>query len=119
MDAGHGDNTDDKLNFLPHMDAARLVEGYRSVLKRIYSCEAYYERVRLYLSRTEPAERRTQNQAAVDDQGQCAGLRYVDRAPGGFWAAALELLEVSNDGGHTLSALRGRGHDSGGDGLSL
>src|SRR5271157_2582750 len=54
VDAGHGDNTCDKLNFLPHMDAAKLVEGYRSVLKRIYSCEAYYERVRLYLSRTQP-----------------------------------------------------------------
>jgi radical SAM superfamily enzyme YgiQ (UPF0313 family) len=54
LDAGHGDNTGDKLNFLPRMDATRLVEGYRSVLKRIYSCEAYYERVRLYLSRTQP-----------------------------------------------------------------
>jgi hypothetical protein len=36
------------------MDATQLVEGYRSVLKRIYSCEAYYERVKLYLSRTQP-----------------------------------------------------------------
>jgi radical SAM superfamily enzyme YgiQ (UPF0313 family) len=65
LDAGHGDNTDDKLNFLPSMDAQRLVEGYRSVLKRIYSCEAYYERVKLYLSRTHPRpgrhERATQN----------------------------------------------------------
>lgn len=52
LDAGHGDNTDDKLNFLPNMDPTRLVEGYRSVLKRIYSCEAYYERVKIYLSRT-------------------------------------------------------------------
>jgi hypothetical protein len=54
LNAGHGDNTGDKLNFLPHMDAAKLVEGYRSVLTRIYSCEAYYERVKLYLSRTHP-----------------------------------------------------------------
>ena len=54
LHAGHGDNTDDKLNFLPRMDAARLVEGYRSVLKQIYSCEAYYERVKLFLSRTHP-----------------------------------------------------------------
>ena len=54
LDAGHGDNTDDKLNFVPAMDATQLVEGYRSVLKRIYSCEAYYERVKLYLSRTHP-----------------------------------------------------------------
>jgi radical SAM superfamily enzyme YgiQ (UPF0313 family) len=54
LDAGHGDNTDDKLNFLPKMDAEQLVAGYRSVLKRIYSCEAYYERVKLYLSRIQP-----------------------------------------------------------------
>ncbi|MGD0941202.1 MAG: B12-binding domain-containing radical SAM protein [Terracidiphilus sp.] len=54
VDAGDGDNTCDKLNFLPKMDAATLVEGYRSVLTRIYSCEAYYERVKLYLSRTQP-----------------------------------------------------------------
>jgi radical SAM superfamily enzyme YgiQ (UPF0313 family) len=61
LDAGHGDNTDDKLNFLPHMDPEKLVEGYRSVLKRIYSCEAYYERVKLYLNRTQPltGERKT------------------------------------------------------------
>lgn len=49
-----GDNTSVSLNFLPRMNATKLVEGYRSVLKQIYSCDAYYERVRLYLSRTEP-----------------------------------------------------------------
>jgi radical SAM superfamily enzyme YgiQ (UPF0313 family) len=54
LDAGGGNNTDSKLNFLPRMDAAKLVEGYRSVLKRIYSCEPYYERVKLYLNRTQP-----------------------------------------------------------------
>src|ERR1035438_2620854 len=54
VNAGGGDNTGDKLNFLPHMDAARLVEGYRSVMKRIYSHEAYYERVKLLLSRCHP-----------------------------------------------------------------
>jgi len=54
LDAGHGNNTSEHLNFLPHMDATRLVEGYRSVLKRIYNCDAYYERVKLYLNRTQP-----------------------------------------------------------------
>ncbi len=54
LNMGDGDNTDDKLNFIPHMNAEKLVEGYRSVLKRIYSCEAYYERVKLYLNRTQP-----------------------------------------------------------------
>jgi len=54
LDAGHGDNTGEHLNFLPHMDATRLVEGYRSVLQRIYNCDAYLKRVELYLSRTQP-----------------------------------------------------------------
>ena len=49
-----GDNTGVSLNFLPRMNAAKLVEGYRSVLKQIYSCDAYYDRVKLYLSRTQP-----------------------------------------------------------------
>ncbi len=54
LDAGLGNNTGEHINFLPHMDATKLVEGYRSVLKRIYGCEAYYERVKLYLNRTMP-----------------------------------------------------------------
>ena len=49
-----GDNTSVSLNFLPSMDAEKLLEGYRSVLNQIYSCEAYYDRVKLYLSRTQP-----------------------------------------------------------------
>jgi radical SAM superfamily enzyme YgiQ (UPF0313 family) len=55
VDAGGGNNTFcDRLNFLPRMDAAKLFEGYREVMNRIYSCEAYYERVKLFLSRTQP-----------------------------------------------------------------
>jgi len=54
LDMDAGNNTGDHLNFLPHMDAAKLVEGYRSVLDRIYGCEAYYDRVKLYLNRTHP-----------------------------------------------------------------
>jgi radical SAM superfamily enzyme YgiQ (UPF0313 family) len=68
LDAGHGDNTGDKLNFLPHMDAAKLIEGYRSVLKRIYSCEAYYERVKLYLNRTQPKPAKRLGQQPVSRQ---------------------------------------------------
>ncbi len=51
---GDGNNTGCELNFLPRMNAARLVEGYRSVLRRIYDHDAYYERVREYLSRCRP-----------------------------------------------------------------
>jgi len=54
LNAGGGNNVACDLNFIPRMDAARLVEGYRSVMRRIYSPAAYYERVRVLLSRCQP-----------------------------------------------------------------
>ena len=39
-----GNNTDWSLNFVPKMDAARLVEGYKSILRTIYSPHEYYQR---------------------------------------------------------------------------
>jgi len=58
LSSGNGNNTDCKLNFLPRMNAARLVDGYRSVLQRIYACDAYYERAKLFLSRCQPGQQR-------------------------------------------------------------
>ncbi|MGC2638021.1 MAG: radical SAM protein [Acidobacteriaceae bacterium] len=54
LDAGGGNNTDCALNFLPRMDPHRLMEGYRSVLRRIYSREAFYARAQAYLQRCRP-----------------------------------------------------------------
>ena len=55
VDAGGGNNAFcERLNFLPSMDPAKLVEGYHQVLTKIYSCEAYYDRVKIYLSRAHP-----------------------------------------------------------------
>ncbi len=39
-----GNNTDASLNFIPKMDAARLVEGYKNILRNIYSPAEYYQR---------------------------------------------------------------------------
>ncbi len=57
LHAGDGNNTGCELNFLPRMNSGQLVEGYRSVLRQIYSREAYYARVRAYLSRCRPQYR--------------------------------------------------------------
>ena len=57
LHAGAGNNTSISLNFLPRMDATKLVEGYRSVLERIYSSEAYYKRVKLFLKRIQTVTR--------------------------------------------------------------
>jgi len=39
-----GSNTDCVLNFVPKMDASRLIEGYKSILRNIYSPREYYAR---------------------------------------------------------------------------
>ena len=54
---GDGNNTNGNLNILPIMDGKRFVEGYRSVMKRLYDQDSYYERVRHFLSQYQPATR--------------------------------------------------------------
>jgi radical SAM superfamily enzyme YgiQ (UPF0313 family) len=61
---GTGDNMETSLNYVPKMDPQRLLEGYRSILKRIYDCDAYYERVRRFLARYHPVHRA---QHSLDD----------------------------------------------------
>ncbi len=58
VNEGNGNNMDCTLNFIPKMDPQRLVEGYRSILQRIYHPDAYYERVRRFLTQYSPAHRR-------------------------------------------------------------
>jgi radical SAM superfamily enzyme YgiQ (UPF0313 family) len=51
---GTGDNTDFRLNFVPKMNSERLIQGYQSILERIYGAEAYYQRVRRFLAEYHP-----------------------------------------------------------------
>lgn len=44
IEASHGNNTDCSINFVPRMDAERLVEGYKQILRTIYSSHEYYKR---------------------------------------------------------------------------
>ncbi|QQS42502.1 MAG: B12-binding domain-containing radical SAM protein [Acidobacteriota bacterium] len=46
-----GNNTDCTLNFVPKMERSRLIEGYKKVLKNIYSPREYYRRALDCLSR--------------------------------------------------------------------
>jgi radical SAM superfamily enzyme YgiQ (UPF0313 family) len=49
-----GNNTDCSLNFIPRMDATRLVEGYKSLLQTIYSPGEYYQRALECLKQVAP-----------------------------------------------------------------
>lgn len=46
-----GNNTDCSLNFVPKMNEKRLIEGYKAILRNIYSSHEYYKRALDCLSR--------------------------------------------------------------------
>ncbi len=49
-----GDNTDGSTNIIPKMDMTVLKEGYDTILKKIYSAEGFYARVKTFLSTYNP-----------------------------------------------------------------
>ena len=49
-----GDNTDFSLNFIPKMDKAILLDGYKKVIKGIYGGHEYYHRVSKFIERFTP-----------------------------------------------------------------
>lgn len=55
-----GDNTSMSLNFIPRMDSAELISGYRKVVGTIYSPENYYRRVINFLREFRPVKTGTQ-----------------------------------------------------------
>ncbi len=44
-----GSNTDCSMNFIPKMNYDDLIEGYKSIIRNIYSPKPYYKRVRKFL----------------------------------------------------------------------
>jgi len=44
-----GSNTDFSMNFIPKMNSADLVKGYKLIIQNIYSVKPYYQRVRQFL----------------------------------------------------------------------
>ncbi len=44
-----GNNVDSSLNFVPRMNPQTLIDGYKSILKTIYSQKAYFERIVTFL----------------------------------------------------------------------
>jgi radical SAM superfamily enzyme YgiQ (UPF0313 family) len=53
-----GNNTDFTINFIPKMDSEKLLNGYKSIIKKIYSPKFYYERVMLFLKTFEPGKKK-------------------------------------------------------------
>jgi radical SAM superfamily enzyme YgiQ (UPF0313 family) len=51
-----GDNVDGTTNIIPRMGIDRLLDGYRSIMKQIYSPKNYYRRVRTLLEELKAPE---------------------------------------------------------------
>lgn len=86
MDAG-------ALNFVPKMGAAKLLEGYRYVLDRLYEPRAYYRRVLKFLRRRGTALKRRQRPHHALRLGELAAalrilwrLGFRERGRLSFWA---------------------------------
>jgi radical SAM superfamily enzyme YgiQ (UPF0313 family) len=81
----------------PH-GCRRLVEGYRSVLKRIYGCEAYYERVKLYLNRTQPKPEKRRGRQPVSRQ------QWMTRANARAFVTSMCARESSGASGGVIGS---------------
>jgi len=49
-----GDNVDGTTNIIPNMNLDTLREGYKNILRHIYSPEHYYQRVKTFLREYKP-----------------------------------------------------------------
>ena len=91
VDEGSGNNVECRLNFIPKTDPHRLVEGYRSILRRIYDPDQYYERVRRFLAEFHPGCRARRSLSDYVALGRCIlkqGLLGEARAS--YWKFFLE-----------------------------
>jgi radical SAM superfamily enzyme YgiQ (UPF0313 family) len=84
-----GNNTDGSLNFIPRMDAARLVEGYKALLRTIYSPGEYYRRALGCLERVTSAAPEPRRQSLAAEALTLARVLFAlgvrDPARGEFW----------------------------------
>ncbi len=58
LHAFSGSNTDLTINFIPKMNRETLINGYKSVVERIYSPKIYYARVKTFMKDFKPVQAR-------------------------------------------------------------
>jgi len=92
-----GNNTHSDLNFIPRMDATRLVEGYKSILRSIYDTREYYDRALECLKRvSQPGPKSQRRNSLLRDMSALArimlklGVRDSERME--FWRFMTQTL---------------------------
>jgi len=54
LPGGSGDNTDGTINFIPKMNCETLINGYKNIVKTIYSSRLHCERIKTFLKEYKP-----------------------------------------------------------------
>ena len=96
LDVCSGNNTDCTVNFVPKMNLNRLVEGYKTILRNIYSPKEYYRRAldclsRFHIDRIEPRQSSLiKDLTAFYKIIMTLGIR--DRSRLDFWSYFYKLL---------------------------
>ena len=84
-----GNNTDGSLNFIPKMNTAHLIEGYKEILRTIYSPSEYYQRALASLGQVVVTSREPRRDGMLNDLIAFArvvlALGIVDPARRAFW----------------------------------
>jgi radical SAM superfamily enzyme YgiQ (UPF0313 family) len=108
LDVSTGNNTDCTLNFVPKMDMTRLVEGYKTILRNIYSSREYYRRALECLSRFHKNRIEPRQTTVIEDIRSLSkiimtlGIRDSERAA--FWKYCFNVLRFHpHDFAHGLT----------------
>ena len=86
---GAGNNTDCSLNFITKMDPARVVEGYKSIVRTIYSPKEYYQRALECLKRVRNEGPRPHSRGLFNEIATLTRITFAlgvfDRERKEFW----------------------------------
>jgi radical SAM superfamily enzyme YgiQ (UPF0313 family) len=112
LNTSTGNNTDCTINFVPKMDLPRLVEGYKNILRNIYSPREYYKRALDCLSRFHQNRIEPRQANLVEDVKSLTRLIFAlgirDRERVAFWKYCFDVIrkypfEIAH--GLTLAAM--------------
>jgi len=91
-----GNNTDCSLNFVPKMNRERLINGFQTILRSIYSPKAYYERALDCLSRFHQGRIEPRQSSLINDLKAFSRivmtLGILDRSRVHFWKYFYKLV---------------------------
>jgi radical SAM superfamily enzyme YgiQ (UPF0313 family) len=96
LEESSGNNTDCSMNFVPKMNPSRLVEGYKTILRNIYSPREYYARALDCLARFEQNKIEPRQINLINDLKAFARIVVTlgvrDRARLEFWNFLFRLV---------------------------